>query len=144
MSEFGRLCARFGRFNLVGLMGAALQLGLLDLLIGWVRLSSVTAAPIAVETVILHNFLWHERFTWRDPAPVGLRRRAIRLWRFHASNGLISLVGNTLLTYCLSYQFKVPPLASTVTAIALCGPINFLVADCWVYREPPSGRRPCG
>jgi dolichol-phosphate mannosyltransferase len=141
MSEFGRLCLRFGRFNLVGLMGAALQLVLLDLLMDSGRLSSVAAAPIAVETVILHNFLWHERFTWRDPAPVGLRRRAIRLWRFHASNGLISLVGNTLLAYWLSHQFKVPPLASAVTTIALCGLINFLVADCWVYREPPSGGR---
>jgi putative flippase GtrA len=141
MSEFGRLCTRFGRFNLVGLMGAALQLVLLDLLMEWVRLSSVAAAPISVEAVILHNFLWHERFTWRDPAPVGLRRRAIRLRRFHASNGLISLVGNTLLPYCLSHQFRMPPLASAATAIALCGPINFLVADCWVYREPPSGGR---
>ncbi len=141
MSEFGRLCTRFGRFNLVGLMGAALQLVLLDLLMERVGLSSVAAAPISVEAVILHNFLWDERFTWRDPAPVGLRRRAIRLWRFHASNGLISLVGNTLLAYCLSHQFKVPPLASAATAIALCGPINFLVADCWVYHEPSGGRR---
>ena len=50
--------------------------------------------------------------------------------------GLISLAGNTLLTYCLSHQLNVPPLASSVTAIALCSPINFLVADCWVYHEP--------
>jgi dolichol-phosphate mannosyltransferase len=140
MSEFGRLCARFGRFNLVGLMGAGLQLVLLDLLMECCGLSGVAAAPIAVEIVVLHNFLWHERFTWRDQGTVSLRQSAIRLWRFHASNGLISLGGNTLLTYCLSHQLKVPLLASAATAIALCSPINFLIAECWVYREPPFGR----
>ena len=135
MSALGRLGARFGRFNLVGLMGAALQLVLLDLLMECFGLPAILAAPIAVETAILHNFLWHERFTWRDQAAVALRQRAIRLWRFHAGNGLMSLAGNTLLTYWLSHQLKVSPLASAVTAIALCSPINFLVADCWVYRE---------
>jgi len=140
MSALGRLCVRFGRFNLVGLMGAALQLVLLDVLMECFHLPAIAAAPIAVETVILHNFFWHERFTWRD-RPTGLRQKAIRLWRFHASNGLISLAGNTLLTYCLSHKLKVPPLASAATAIALCAPINFLVADCWVYRE---GTRPNG
>lgn len=134
MSEF----ARFGKFNLVGVMGAALQLVLLDLLIERFGLSAIVAAPIAVETAVLHNFFWHERFTWRD-RETGLRQRAIRLGRFHAGNGLVSLAGNTLLTYCLSHQLKAPPLASAVTAITLCSPINFLVADRWVYREPPMG-----
>ena len=142
MSEFGRLGARFGRFNLVGLMGTALQLLLFDLLMGKFGLAGVVAAPIAVEIVILHNFFWHERFTWRRPA--GLRQRAIRLGRFHVGNGLISLAGNTLLTYWLSHELKAPPLASAVTAIALCSPINFLVADCWVYSEPPLGGRRSG
>lgn len=137
MSEFRRLVARFGRFNLVGLMGAALQLVLFDLLMERFGLSAVVAAPIAVEIVILHNFFWHERFTWRGQRTVGLRQRAIRLGRFHAGNALISLAGNTLLMYCLSHQLKAPPLGSAVTAIALCAPLNFLVADCWVYREPP-------
>lgn len=73
MSEFARLSARFGRFNLVGLMGAALQLVLLDLLIERFGLPGIVAAPIAVETAVLHNFFWHERFTWRDRG-TGLRQ----------------------------------------------------------------------
>src|ERR1700736_2028659 len=122
-------------------MGAALQLVLLDLQMECFGLSVIAAVPIAVEIVVLHNFFWHERFTWRDQGNVGLRQRAIRLWRFHASNGLISLAGNTLLTYCLSHQLKVPSLVAAMTAIALCSPINFLAANCWVYREPPLGGR---
>lgn len=133
MSGAARQCGRFGRFNLVGLLGATLQVLLLDLLMKGCRMSAVAAMPIAVEIVLLHNFLWHERFTWRDRSLVRLRQRAFRLLRFHFSNGLISLVGNTVLTYCLVGLFELPAHPSALLAIALCAPFNFLLADRWVY-----------
>jgi dolichol-phosphate mannosyltransferase len=147
----GRQCARFGRFNLVGALGAGLQILLFDLLMKWFQMREAAAAPIAVEIVVLHNFLWHERFTWRERSSCGLRQRAIRLWRFHAGNGLISVVGNTALTYCLVEQLQSPALLSAVAAIAICAPVNFLIADRWVYGQhgrlkrlphPEQARRP--
>jgi len=129
----GRQCARFGRFNLVGVLGAGLQIIVFELLMKWSRMPEVFAAPIAVEIVVLHNFFWHERFTWRDRKRRGLRQRSIRLWRFHCGNGLISLVGNTVLTYGLVEGLKSPALAASVVAIAICAPVNFLLADRWVY-----------
>lgn len=135
MSGAGRQCARFGRFNLVGVLGAALQVLLIDLLVRDFRVLEVAATPIAVEIVVLHNFFWHERFTWHDRRPTGLRERATRLWRFHAGNGLVSIAGNTLLTYCLVEQLRLPIRPSALAAIALCAPLNFLIADRWVYRR---------
>jgi putative flippase GtrA len=129
----GRQCARFGRFNLVGVLGAGLQIVLFDLLLKCFRIPEVAAAPIAVEIVVLHNFFWHERFTWRDRKLRGLRQMSIRLWRFHCGNGLISLVGNTALTYGLVEGLKSPALPAAVVAIAICAPVNFLIADRWVY-----------
>ena len=131
-----RLCARFGRFNLVGVLGAALQTLLYDLLVKGFRMPEVAAMPIAVEIVLLHNFFWHERCTWRDRGPIRPSKRAIRLWRFHAGNGLVSLAGNTLLTYYLVEQLKSPAVPSALAAIAFCAPVNFLIADRWVYGEP--------
>ena len=136
MSGGGRPCARFGRFNMVGALGAALQILLFDLLMKCLRMPEVVATPIAVEIAVLHNFFWHERFTWRDRRSIGLRQRAVRLWRFHVTNGLISLVGNTALTYWLVEQLKSPALPSAVAAIAFCAPLNFLLADRWVYGQP--------
>lgn len=133
MSFTRRLCGRFGKFNLVGLAAAALQMALFVLLMKW-RLPDVAAMPISVEIVLLHNFWWHERFTWRDRAPAGLRHRVNRLLRFHAANGLISIAGNTALTYCLVEQLNVPALPSAVAAIALCAPANFLLADQWIFK----------
>ena len=127
-----RACARFGSFNLVGGLGAGLQILLFYLLMKCFRVPEAVATPIAVEIVVLHNFLWHERFTWRDGRLDGLRR-STRLWRFHVSNGLISLVGNTLLTYCLVERLKTPALPAALAAIAICAPVNFLLADRWIY-----------
>jgi putative flippase GtrA len=45
-----------------------------------------------VEIAIVHNFFWHEQWTWSDRAPDA----AVwpRVSRFHAANGLTSLAGN--------------------------------------------------
>lgn len=133
MNIAARQWLRFGKFNLVGLLGAALQLLLLYLMTKYLRMSAVAATALAVEIAVLHNFLWHERFTWRDRRLKTIRQRTARLWRFHAGNGLISLAANSLLTYCLVERLKAPVLPSAIGAIALCSVANFLVADHWVY-----------
>jgi len=126
-------CRRFGKFSVVGLVGAALQLLVFDWLVEACHVPTPAAVAVAVEIVVLHNFLWHERFTWRERGATGLRHKAARLWRFHAANGLVSLAGNALLSWLLLDEVKAPPLLAGVTAIALCAPINFLLADRWVF-----------
>jgi putative flippase GtrA len=130
-----RQCARFGKFGLTGVIGAAVQMILFDFLMKRFHLPGVAAAPIAVELVVLNNFCWHACFTWRDRGAVGPREIAARLWRFHAGNGLLSLAGNTVLMYCLVQELKAPAMPSAVAAIAVCAPLNFLVADRWVFRR---------
>jgi putative flippase GtrA len=96
---------------------------------------SIAATPLAVEIAILHNFVWHERFTWRNRASQNFRQTARRLWRFHAANGLVSLAGNTILMYALVQRLKAPALPTAMGAIAICSLANFLIADRWVYRN---------
>lgn len=135
MTGFRRQCARFGKFNLVGLLGAALQLLTFHLLFRYAQVAAAAAAALSVEIAVLHNFLWHERFTWSDRQPDGLRQRAARLLRFQLSNGLIPLTANALLVSGLVEQLGVPALASALAAIAACAPLNFWLADRWVYRD---------
>lgn len=129
---------RFGVFSLVGAVGAVLQVMLFGLLTKALRLPPAAAMAIAVELVVLHNFLWHDRLTWRDRGVVGFRDRALRLFRFHVANGLVSLAGNTLLAWWLVQVLKFPAIWSAALGIAVCAPVNFLVADRWVY---PQARR---
>jgi putative flippase GtrA len=128
--------SRFGRFSLVGLVGATLQLLLISLFAKCLRMPMVAATPLAVELVLLHNFAWHERFTWRDRGFESLRQTAIRLCRFHAANGLISLLGNTGLLYSLVDRLNAPVLPSTIAAILVCSLPNFFLADRWVFSAP--------
>jgi putative flippase GtrA len=132
--------SRFARFTLVGLFGIALQLSLLSLLTNHFLLRPVTATALAVEITLLHNFLWHECFTWPDRTMQNLRLRALRLYRFHLCNGLVSLLGNTFVTYCLVDHLSAPPIPSALASIGLCGLANFALADRWVYHFfPPPG-----
>ena len=123
---------RFCRFILVGWFGALLQLSLLYLFTQRLRVSSIAATLAAVEITVLHNFVWHERFTWRDRA-LTLEQTALRLLRFHVGNGLLSLIGNTVLMYYLLDRLGAPVMPSAVGAIALCSLANFLLADRWVF-----------
>jgi putative flippase GtrA len=124
---------RFGRFSAVGILGAGVQLLLQSLLTRGLDFPSVTATPVAVEIAILHNFLWHELFTWSARGARGSGQIARRLWRFHAMNGLISLGGNTIIVYSLVERLKLPAMLAAAGAIILCSVANFLVADRWVF-----------
>jgi putative flippase GtrA len=135
VTRIGWRLGRFGRFSLVGFMGALLQLLLVYLLTKCFGAVSTVATLVAVEATILHNFIWHEHFTWSNRNRKNFRQSALRLWRFHAGNGLVSLVGNTVLMYCLVERLKIPVLPAAVATIVLCALANFLVADRWVFRS---------
>jgi putative flippase GtrA len=89
------------------------------------------ATAVGVETAIVTNFYWHERWTWRDRAEAGTRWS--RLLRFHMTNGATSLTGNTVLIVFLVRVFGLNPIAANVVAVGLLSVINFLAADRWVF-----------
>src|SRR5207237_8971860 len=58
--------ARWLKFNAVGGIGMLVQLGTLAVLTNGLRVNYLLATALAVEAAVIHNFLWHERFTWAD------------------------------------------------------------------------------
>ena len=81
-----------------------------------------------MEIAILHNFAWHERWTWADRPELG-RARLDRLARFHVVNGGVSVAGNLLLMPVLVRMCGLPVLAANATAVLLCALVNFGGAD---------------
>ncbi len=123
---------RWGRFNLVGAMGRAVQLGTLAFLNRWTggqHYLWVSAA--ALELTLLHNFAWHRRFTWRDRESRAATGE--RCLRFHLSNGGVSLVGNLLLMRLLVHGAHMPVLGSNAAAIVCCSVLNFCLGDTWPF-----------
>jgi putative flippase GtrA len=124
---------RWLRFNLVGGIGVAVQLGLLFLLKSVLDLNYLAATGLAVEATVVHNFLWHERYTWSDRVRPSWRESMPRLLRFNLTNGVISIVGNLALMKILVSLGHVNYVAANVIAIVVCSLFNFLVSDSYVF-----------
>jgi len=57
---------RWWRFNSVGAIGIGVQFAALFLMKGMLHFNYLAATAIAVEAAVVHNFVWHEQFTWAD------------------------------------------------------------------------------
>ncbi len=125
---------RWTKFNLVGALGVAVQLAVLYALIYQLRLSYLAATFVAVECTIVHNFLWHERFTWADRRDRTALARSARWLHFNLTNGAVSLFGNLLLMHLLVDQTHLPVLLANGIAILFCSLVNFFVGDQFVFR----------
>jgi dolichol-phosphate mannosyltransferase len=137
MSVNKRLWARWLKFHLVGGIGICVQLGVLGLLTSMLAFNYLLATTLGVEAAIVHNFFWHERFTWSDRRTSTCTRR---LMKFHLTTGLFSLAGNLGFTKLL-VDAGASYLIANGSAIALCSIINFLLNDFIVFTAPQETRQ---
>ncbi len=100
----------------------------------------LAATAIAVESTILHNFLWHETWTWRDRRAADWRRRWFRLLRFNTTTGGVSLLGNLLGMRVLVGWLGLPAASANLISVGLLGLINFLLNDRLVFQNDGPGR----
>jgi putative flippase GtrA len=141
---------RWMKFNLVGGIGIAVQFVTLFLLKSVLHFNYLAATAIAVEAAVVHNFVWHEQFTWADRTgldrtrPDGTklnddsppcRKSLLRLARFNLTAGGVSIVGNLALMKVMVGLGHMNYLAANGIAIALCSTANFLVSEQWVFAQ---------
>jgi dolichol-phosphate mannosyltransferase len=122
------------RFNLVGVMGFALQTLTVWLLVRWAGASAAVAVTLAVLTAVSHNFVWHERFTWRD---LPREHRLKRWWSFHMSTGTVSLLTNVGVTMAVMNLTGLPVLVANTIAVAIGSIVNFWINDRLIFRPAP-------
>ncbi|NYF53925.1 GtrA family protein [Tunturiibacter gelidoferens] len=132
---------RWGKFNLVGAMGMGLQLALLALFNRWTAGHYLYASAAAIELTLLHNFVWHLHYTWRDRRASDTRLR--QLARFHLSSGLVSMLGNLTLMRLLVHEARLPLLVSNVIAIICCSVANFRLGNKWAFAGPRNAEAAC-
>jgi putative flippase GtrA len=108
------------------------QLLALVLLRSGLHLNYLLATALAVETAVVHNFLWHERFTWADRMA---KARLVQFIKFNLTNGAISIFGNVLLMRFFAGSLRVPYLAANLVTITCCSVFNFMVGDRFVFRR---------
>jgi dolichol-phosphate mannosyltransferase len=128
-----RTFLRWLKFNAVGGIGIVVQLAALAVLRSWLNLDYLLATGLAVEIAVAQNFLWHEHYTWADRPPARAMQSLVRLAKFNASNGAVSMVGNLGLMRLLVGDMKFSYIASNLIAIVLCSLVNFLLSDRFVF-----------
>lgn len=129
------ILARWTAFNIVGAAGVAVQLAVLAFLVHVCHLPALAATALGVEAAVLHNFAWHQRWTWKDRPAGSLRERAGRLARFHVLNGTVSMAGNLLLVAVLTRALRVDPVVASAAAIVCCALVNFVASESLVFRS---------
>jgi putative flippase GtrA len=121
---------RWIKFNAVGGIGILVQLGTLTLLSDGFSLNYLLGTAISVEAAVLHNFLWHERFTWADRRD---GKSVHRLIRFNLSTGAISIFGNVVMMKLLAGVCGANYFVANLVSITVCSFANFAVGDRWVF-----------
>lgn len=119
---------RWLRFNAVGALGIAVQLGVIAVAAEFVHF--LPATILGVATAVAHNFAWHAWWTWSDRADAALARRFLQ---FAGINGLISIGGNALVMSLLVGGAGWPVVPSNLLAIATCGLANYWFTDRVVF-----------
>jgi dolichol-phosphate mannosyltransferase len=120
----------FIRFNVVGVLGFALQTGALFVLthsphpVGY-----LLATAAAVELAVLNNFVWHQRWTWSDRPSATRAETLRRLIRFNITNGAVSIIGNLIFMSLLVGRLGLPIAGANVASVAACSICNFFLAD---------------
>ena len=132
---------RWLKFSAVGAMGAALQLALLALFAHVVGMHYLVATAISAEAAILHNFVWHRRWTWDDRLCASDAAGAV-LARFNLTNGLVSISANLLSAYLLTGFWRIDPVVASLVSMAIGALANFFLSDrvVFVSHEETAGR----
>jgi putative flippase GtrA len=121
-------------FNSVGAMGICVQFGALWGLTSGLHVDYLIATTLAVETAVLHNFFWHERWTWSDRIPGHSGSFFSRLLCFHLTNGALSIAGNLILMKIFVEKAGFHYMQANALAIGICSILNFAAGDRLVFR----------
>ena len=118
---------------MVGALGLVVQVATLAALMEWTSCGYLLATAIAVEAAVIHNFLWHERWTWADRIAFSASERLSRFFRFQLTNALAPMIGNLLLMRLLVGHLGMHLILANLLAVAICSIFTFFAGDRLVF-----------
>jgi putative flippase GtrA len=133
-----RIVRKWLRYNTIGVMGVGVQISVLILLRNLFEMNYFVATLIAVQCALIHNFFWHQRWTWRSQRSLTKKQSLWRFVRFNGSSGTISMIGNVGFTALLVQAIHLPYIFCNLLAIGACNIANFLFAHNFVFQTSES------
>jgi putative flippase GtrA len=126
------------RYLAVATLGAAVQ-AVVVVTATIAGCSPVAATVIGIEAAILHNFAWHDRWTWGDR----LRRepRAVRLLRYNTAMAGSSLAVGAAVTWLVVSGLGWGVLPANAVAVAVAALANYVASDRVLFRATQASSR---
>ncbi|MEW6129419.1 MAG: GtrA family protein [Acidobacteriota bacterium] len=124
------LFRRWLKFSAVGATGIAVQLATLALLLRLAGMHYLLATALAVELSVLHNFIWHRRWTWAERHSTS---NAAMLIKFNLTNGALSIIGNLIFMWIFVSFAGLDARFANVLTISICALANFFLSDRVVF-----------
>ena len=125
-------------------MGLGVKFSVLTALVELAGVGYLASTAVAVEAAMMHNFVWHLRWTWRDRSTGSSHRETLmRLVRFQLGTGAVAMLANLLVTRLLVQELAVHYVAANLAATVFAGLANFMVSNFVVFaavERPPSHR----
>ena len=128
------LLGKWLRFNTIGVMGVGVQLSVLLTLRSHLEINPFVASFFAIQCAVIHNFLWHQKWTWSNAKVSGRKAIFRRFLRFSSSSGTISTIGTLGFTAILVQAVNLPYVVCNLLAIAACNVANFLFSNTFVFQ----------
>lgn len=121
-------------FVAVSTLGLAWQLALLMTLTQVFGVHYWIATVAGVQAAIVNNFIWHERWTWRDRVDRA-RPWPVRLLRFTAATGTSSFVGNLVFTTLYVQALGLPLALGNLCAVGSTSVLNYVALDRVIFYD---------
>ena len=132
---------RLVKFCLVGLSGVVVSVASLWLLTDVIGLFYVVSAIVAHVLSVTNNFAWNQAWTFRDRSHGVPFAVIFKRWvKFLLTTGLAAGLYLGILTL-LTEVFGLWYILSSLCAIAVSTPVNFLVSNYWVWKHSPASSR---
>jgi len=132
-----RTLARFVRFSTVGGLGLGVKFAALILMKSVFGLGYMLATAIAVEVAILHNFVWHSLWTWRDRSRELTGKEVfLRLVRLHLTSGAVAMATNLVVMRLAVGEAGLNYVLANALATVVASAFNFGLANWLVYVSP--------
>jgi dolichol-phosphate mannosyltransferase len=122
------------KFLCVGAMGVVVNSAALWMLVHHLGWPYLVSSPVAIQLSIVHNFIWHDRWTFND-------RRANGTWFARLkSYEVVTLAGmalNWVLLMVLVGWAGQPLLLANLCGIAAGTLLNFAMSKLWAWKRQP-------
>jgi putative flippase GtrA len=138
---------RFGKFMVVGALGAVVDFGLFNLLHGLLNIGLALAQTCSFATAVMSNFTWNRAWTYRDSRSKPVQRQLVQ---FFAVNLIGFLIRTPILLFTAPLYTRLLGwlplglgggweklganlgLATAVTVVMLW---NFFINRLWTYND---------